>query len=663
MACTIINNDGSVTFYWKNPIIPTNFKQFVFYNSNNGIDFNKLDSSSIAITNNYTHQTLLGNISQQFYYVEIVSQTGESSISDTIGTMFFQLDNNAPDFNKADLYWTKVADIPPDGSNGWHQIYWDYPDGNWNFIDSSQNDNYSMDVTVCFDSIIFKIELENSFCSSISNIRGDWFKDVEYPQAIGFDSISIIDSKTVLGWTPSQSPDVVGYILYRNEQNTWLAFDTVAGISTTFYTDTLFNPCEQNHEYAIAAIDSCGNKSEGSFLQPQRPILFYDIGYNVCNKLDTLIWEQYENPDPALENYLVWRSDNGGSFVQIAAVQAQPAPNPPAGISADQMWFIDKDIIPGTDYKYFIQAAFGGKSSSSCIKEINSYSYIIPDRIYFANADVLADNQIELNIEVDTTVYSCVWEIYRSDIPGSNGNMIYSVSKENSNSNPLNYLDGEADPQSMPYDYYAIVNDSCGFKVHTSNILSTIHLQGSKPNEQTNRLNWSPFGGWETEVEKYYIFRISGTENGTSPIDSVDAFTFNYDDIIDATEAASGKFTYWIEAVQKTGGNYNYGSHSNSNRIDLYLESSIFFPNAFKPSSTTNNEFKPIFNFFSGSDYLFQVYNRWGHLIFVSEQADKGWDGFYKNKKQESGVFIYRLSYKNVYGISVEQKGSFMLVE
>ncbi|NOY51329.1 MAG: hypothetical protein GXO88_12325 [Chlorobi bacterium] len=663
MSCTIVNNDGSVTFYWKNPIIPTDFKQFVFYQSNNGIVFNKLDSSNIALTNNYTHQTLQGNISQQFYYVEIISQSGESSISDTIGTIYFQLDNNSPDFDKADLYWTKVADIPPEGSNGWYQIYWDYPDGNWNFIDSSQNDSYSRDLVVCFDSINFKIELENSFCNSTSNIRGDLFKDVGYPQTVDFDSVSIQDSKTVLGWAQSQSADVVGYILYRYEQSTWLAFDTVAGISTTFYTDTLFNPCEQNYEYAIAAIDSCGNRSEGSFLQPQRPILFYDIGYNVCNKQDTLIWEQYENPDPELGNYIVWRSDNGGAFVPIATVQPQPAPNPPVGINAGQMWFIDSDIVPGTVYRYFIQAAFGGKSSSSCIKEMSSYSYKVPDYIYFANADVLADNQIELNIDVDTTVFSCLWEIFRSGIPGSSGSLVYSLSKEDLSSFPLNYFDAEADPLSTSYDYYAIVNDSCGFETYTSNILSTMYLQGSKPDEQTNRLNWSPLEGWETEVEKYYIFRVSGTDDGSAPIDSVDALTYNYDDIIDAAQASDGKFTYWIEALQKPGGYYDYEALSKSNRIDLFFESDIFFPNAFKPSSATNKEFKPVFNFFSGSDYLLQVYNRWGQLIFLSEQADKGWDGLYKGKKQKSGVFIYRLSYKNVYGISVERKGSFMLVD
>lgn len=665
MKCVLVNADGSITFYWENPIDLSDFGKFVYYHSNNGINFSKLDSSSVSTTNFYTHTTTAGNSSQQFYYVDIVTLSGISAASDTVGSIYLQLDNNDPDFNKADLYWTKVSEPPPDGSNGQYNVYWDYPDGNWKLINSSTADIYSFDINVCFDSINFKIELENSFCTSVSNVRGNWFKDVEYPQTIDFDSISVNNSKTVLGWSSSQSQDVMGYILYRNESSTWQAFDTVFDINNTIYTDTVFSPCEISKEYAIAAIDSCGNKSEGSFLQPQKPIFIYEIGYNVCEKQDTLVWEQYENSSPQIDNYFVWRSTNGGNFEKIATLGPNPTPDPPDGINNKQMWYIDEGINPGNIYQYYVQASFGNRTSSSCIKEIVSYSYKIPQHLYLANADVFPDNQIELSIDVDEDVFDCTWEIYRSAEGNPQIDLVSSISFQDLNLNPIIYNDADANPQTNPYYYYAIVKDSCEIKVIESNIIKTIHLRGSKVDKQTNLLKWNALEGWETDVEKYYIYRISSTDDGSIPFDSVDAFTFTYEDKIDETLATDGKFTYWVQAKQKAGGHFDYKANSNSNRIDLFLESNIFFPTAFKPSSaiTINNEFKPIFNFFSGSNYKFTIYNRWGQLIYETEDTEAGWNGTYQGQKQSSGLYIYRLTYQNIYSQNIERKGSFMLVD
>lgn len=665
MKCVVVNADGSITFYWENPIIPADFDKFIYYHSNNGINFSKLDSSSVSTTNFYTHATTAGNSSQQFYFVDIVSQSGISTSSDTVGSIFFQLDNNAPDFNKADLYWTKVSEPPPDGSNGQYNVYWDYPDGIWKLITSSTSNNYSFDIIVCNDSINFKIQLENNNCTSVSNVRGNWFKKTELPVIIELDSVSVLNSEVVLGWTPSQELDIIGYIIYREDQGTLKNFDTIYGIDNTLYLDKSIDPCEISKKYAIAALDSCGNYGEGSFLQPQKPIFIYEIGYNVCEKQDTLVWEQYENSSPEIDNYFVWRSTNGGDFENIATLDASPNPNPPEGIYSNQMWFIDEDINPGNIYQYYVQAAFGNRTSSSCIKEIVSYSYKIPQHLYLANADVFPDNQIQLSIDVDENVFDCTWEIYRSAEGNSPIDLVSSISYSELQSNPLVYNDTEVDPQANPYFYYAIVKDSCKIKVMESNVLKTIHLTGSKVDKQTNLLEWNEFEGWETDVEKYYIYRVSSMDDGSIPFDSVDAYTFSYKDNIDESMANDGKFTYWVQAKQVEGGPFDYKAYSNSNRIDLFLESNIFFPNAFKPSSaiSINNEFKPIFNFFSGSNYQLMIYNRWGQIIFETNETDKGWNGTYQGQKQSSGLYIYRLSYQNVYGQNIERKGSFMLID
>ena len=662
MNCAQVNPDGSVTINWTNPSDLNNFKQYdIYYSAGSGF----INIESVLVnSNSYTHTTNLGNFIELSYYVDIIDLSNVSNPSDTINTFYLQLDNNEPDFNEADLYFTLVSNPPPQGTIGDYQIYWDYPDGNWNLIGSSDNGFFSKDVIVCYDSINFRVELENiNGCKSVSNIAGNWFKDVDYPEQTVFDSVSINDnSEAVFGWQPSVSGDVVGYILY-DYYGSGFSFDTIWGLNNTFYVDLRYDACNESHKYAIAAIDSCGNKSEGSFLKPIQPIFLYDIGFNVCAQQDTLVWEKYLNSEPLLEHYLVWRNQNASGFIVVDTVDAVPAANPPPGIQSDQMWYIDQGIDPGSDYEYFVQAIFGNNSSSSCKKTVDSYSYKIPQHIYFANADVLPTNEIELLVNVDTSVFSCTWELHRYNPVDANDDTFSTTEKSSLNGFPLNIIDDDVEPKNTFYEYYALVYDSCGIqRLGSSNTLKTIHLSGNKPDEPTNRIEWNAFEGWETTIEKYYIYRLSGNESSFVLIDSVNGQTLTFDDIIDPEQASDGKFSYFVEAKQTIGGTFNYQSLSRSNIFDLFFDSEIFFPNAFRPGGI-NYEFKPLFTYFSGSDYLLQIYNRWGQLIFETTVPDEGWDGTADGKSLSSGLFVYRLSYKNIHGLEIEKKGTVLLVK
>ncbi len=230
------------------------------------------------------------------------------------------------------------------------------------------------------------------------------------------------------------------------------------------------------------------------------------------------------------------------------------------------------------------------------------------------------------------------------------------------NNNPLVYIDPNVDPSTGSYDYFIKVLDSCNIEKLESNTLKTIHLTGEIIDDQTNHLQWTPFEGWDVDVEKYYIFRMMGEDEPDLPIDSVDAQTFEYTDDYSSLGNVDGRFVYWIQAYEKDGNTYNYREESNSNRLNLFLESQMYFPNAFKPNGV-NNVFKPVTRFFSGTNYTFQIYNRWGQLIFETSDPEAGWTGYYKDKIVEQGVYIYHLSYSDVYGKSVVFRGTVMLLD
>jgi len=87
----------------------------------------------------------------------------------------------------------------------------------------------------------------------------------------------------------------------------------------------------------------------------------------------------------------------------------------------------------------------------------------------------------------------------------------------------------------------------------------------------------------------------------------------------------------------------------------------IFVPNAFTPGKGTNSRFRPIPVGVSRIE-LFQVYNRWGQLLFSTTQSEKGWDGTYHGKPQDAAVYVWVVEGTDYLNQKVTQKGTVVLI-
>jgi gliding motility-associated-like protein len=74
----------------------------------------------------------------------------------------------------------------------------------------------------------------------------------------------------------------------------------------------------------------------------------------------------------------------------------------------------------------------------------------------------------------------------------------------------------------------------------------------------------------------------------------------------------------------------------------------VFVPNAFTPASSAGrNDVFGISNPFVVADIIaFEVYDRWGGRVFSAETAFDTWDGTFKDKPLNPGVFLYVLRYR-----------------
>ncbi len=87
----------------------------------------------------------------------------------------------------------------------------------------------------------------------------------------------------------------------------------------------------------------------------------------------------------------------------------------------------------------------------------------------------------------------------------------------------------------------------------------------------------------------------------------------------------------------------------------------VFLPNAFTPNGDSENDVLYLRGKFVEEMNL-KIYNRWGELVFESNQQNVGWDGTYNGKPVDPAVFVYHLTVKCVDGQEYFKKGNVTVI-
>lgn len=96
--------------------------------------------------------------------------------------------------------------------------------------------------------------------------------------------------------------------------------------------------------------------------------------------------------------------------------------------------------------------------------------------------------------------------------------------------------------------------------------------------------------------------------------------------------------------------------------VKVYKGTKYYVPNAFTPNGDGLNDiFKAIAPGIQRTNY-FRIYNRWGQLMFQTQDVRLGWDGNYLGVPQPAAVYVWVIKGLDVTGNTIELRGTVTLI-
>lgn len=99
--------------------------------------------------------------------------------------------------------------------------------------------------------------------------------------------------------------------------------------------------------------------------------------------------------------------------------------------------------------------------------------------------------------------------------------------------------------------------------------------------------------------------------------------------------------------------------------IDIVPEVRYFLPNAFTPNEDTiNDHFLGVGSLLGVTNYRMMIWNRWGELIFESQDSQEGWNGRKNNtgRMAQNGVYVCKVKFTGPRGKQHEVEGMATLI-
>ena len=97
--------------------------------------------------------------------------------------------------------------------------------------------------------------------------------------------------------------------------------------------------------------------------------------------------------------------------------------------------------------------------------------------------------------------------------------------------------------------------------------------------------------------------------------------------------------------------------------VNVIPPESVWAPTAFTPNNDQVNDIFKIHPIGIINKYVLKIFDRWGEMVFTSNDQNDGWDGTYQSVKLNVGVYIYYYYIEFIDGVVIENSGDVTLLK
>jgi len=117
-------------------------------------------------------------------------------------------------------------------------------------------------------------------------------------------------------------------------------------------------------------------------------------------------------------------------------------------------------------------------------------------------------------------------------------------------------------------------------------------------------------------------------------------------------------------AFSPSWGDYNKTTKDRAWRLIVDPVTTLYIPNSFTPNGDGINDVWSLKGFNEGRPFEIEVFNRWGELMFESNEMNVEWDGIMpnSNKYAPNTTYVYVIRYQTSSGEEKEETGTFSLI-
>ncbi len=312
-----------------------------------------------------------------------------------------------------------------------------------------------------------------------------------------------------------------------------------------------------------------------------------------------------------------------------------------ANINDATVQFDDIDVNCGVTYCYTIIGYFSDGQSASQEKCVTAIADNTSPPIQNTTAS-FNNGSITVEFDIPAAVIADTFTITRNSTDGGQTAFIATTNS---------FIDSNINTSIGPYCYTIGYADACGNVSQPSMPVCPVFLSLTQQ-ANSNVLTWTNYTGWFSGVAAYELEVLDGSGMLLATIDVTGTNTYE-----DPIREEVQNLRYRIRVVSADVSPLI----SFSNVVIVAYTYQLFFPSAFTPNQDgLNDTFEPKGRFIG--TFQMKIFNRWGELIFVSNDLLEGWDGHYRGKPVTEGAYIYKVDGTDLDGTPFVKSGSLVLI-